>query len=340
MDQDLVPWFRENWNVNVVLDEFPYWQYKGDDHPDVQEYADLMNGEPSDVPTTSSVRQDGPYRTDLVAVDVDPIALRERRTTLGHLESMNTGPKRHRQRKYLRCYNDFLRDGPMDREYYETVHDTYGQSTASRGFAWLKKRGFLVPAPALDKNEGEDETGGVGHAAVQFPLHVDGGVHAVELKRDRMEWDTALDQADRARCYADFRWVAFDQDTADLALRHLDAYRERGVGFLTVHPEDGVEVHLDAEYCTPEVDADLLSRWVVERWDLNERALARLNAGEETDVGEGADLAVDLTTDADPDDRVVVRAREGAETVDRNATPREVPNDQADLTAFGGEGDD
>lgn len=275
MDADLKPWLREQWGLDVFLDEFPYFQYAGQDFPaDEDEKVqralekDYRPDDPAEL--GDYVTKRGPYRTDVVGVSVDRQALATRVRRLGTTESMNGSRQAKRRRR--RTYLTFLGDGPMTRDYWEQEHGgpgelrSYGEGTARKAFGWLKKRGFLRAA-------------GRGRAAwdaVDIPLHVYGRTHAFELKLSASEWDTALEQAARSDVFADYRWVVYDRDTADRALANAEQFQSEGVGLITVSPEDGGEVHVWAEQCTPEVDRDALDRYNVERWDVNERILKEL----------------------------------------------------------------
>ncbi len=291
LDADLKPWIRREWGTDLFLTEFPYYRYAGRDFPpeDDDRCRDWMDKDWTDEDPrqwTDMVAQRGPYRTDLIAVRVNRRALRTRIQRLGHHTPLNQ--PQQGKRRYRRTYLTFTGDGPMTREYWEQDHGgpdelrSYGEGSARRAFGWLKKRGFLAP---VDGDRWD---------AVDIPLHVHGGVHAVELKVDRGEWDTALEQASRASCYADYRWVAMGEDVADAALANTERFQSEGVGLLTVHPEDGVTVHVWADQCTPAVDRDLLDRYMVERWDVNERVLSKLETRHEKEQ----------EPDADPDEWV------------------------------------
>lgn len=273
LDTDLIPWLRDEWGTDVVLDEFPYHQYAGADFPpeDDEKTRDWLEMDWTDddpMKWTDEVARKGPYRTDLVAVRVDRRALRTRIQRLGHHTPMNQ--PQQGKRRYRRTYLSFLGDGPMRRSYWESEHGGkdelpgYGEASASRAFGWLKKRGFLA------------NVGGEAWDAVKLPLHVHGGVHAIELKVETGEWDTALEQAARADVFADYRWVAMGRDVADRALANRERFQSEGVGLLTVHPEHGVEVCVWPEQSTPVVDRELLNRYMVERWDVSERVLSKL----------------------------------------------------------------
>lgn len=360
LDEDLTPWLRDEWGLDVFLTEFPYFQYAGVDFPpEDDEKTDHWLNEVLEQPALDrvpdSVRQKGPYRTDIVGVRVDRRALRERIRRVGTPESMNgSGQKKRRNR---RTYLSFVADGPMSRKYWEKGHGgtewtrpdgpenevrSYGPSSASRGFGWLKKRGFLAPV------------GNGRWDAVDLPLHVSGGVHAFELKISRGEWTKALKQASRADVYADYRWVVYPHPSAPLRQDELESFKNNGVGLITVHPEDGVEVPVWADRCTPEVDRELLDRYNVERWDVNERVLKRLHTvyskdreswGGDRPIPESFGLETDILSDMAVDELETVvspptsnghRAPEGMGGPD---TSPEDPMNKT-LTAFGGDGDE
>jgi len=339
LSADLKPWLRREWDMDLFVSEFPYFQYAGVDHPveDDPRCEDWMADEwgpddPAEIP--DSIRKSGPYRTDLVGLNINRRALRTRIKRIGHATSLNGSQSTKRRRR--RTYLTFVGDGPMTREYWEQNHGgdgelrTYGSHSASRAFGWLKKRGFLREVRS-------------GWGAVDIPLHIHGRAHAFELKLDRNEWETALEQASRADVFADYRWVVYDSDTADRALANADQFRSEAVGLITLDP-DGCEVHVWAEQCSPTVDRDLLDRYNVERWDLNERALKALNTRyeKEREPGNRADRWVpgvpdilgeinheDIRHDANP--RTV---HGGDRTVKRCQKTSEDTTDHKPLSAF------
>lgn len=290
MDRDVIPFLRREAGVNVVLSEFPYFQYDGpEDSERVREFMDLYGW--TDVwAVPNHLRENGPYRTDVVAVAIDSERYQHRLETLGHGESMNNGEGWGKEQPRTRTFLNFLRDGAMTRDYYVNGHGYGGEATAydarvsERAFQWLAEHDFLTPAPdAEDAATNGHRDDGPPYTVADIQPVIHGGVHAVELKREPGEWDTALEQAERASVYADYRHVVFSRPTAGRALDNLEAFRERGVGLMTVGPSEGVTVHAPAERCTPTVDHGLLSRPYCERMDLNERVVDRLDA-EESDA--------------------------------------------------------
>lgn len=266
MDQDLKPALRRAWNADVFVSEFPYFQY-AEDSPAVREWMDSYGCD--DIWTIPDhVRESHTYRTDLVAVRLDYRAV-ERRDRLATTEPLISGEGWGQEQPRLRTFLNFRRDGPMTRDYYLHDHGLHGEPNAlphdpaERTFQWLTSHGFLT-----DTGEGE-------YAAAGFGT-VFAAAHAVELKREPGEWRTALDQAARADVYADYLWVAMSEATVDRAIQNATEFSDAGVGLLSVS-SSGVQVHVQADRCTPPEDADLLSRPYCERWNLNERVLKRWN---------------------------------------------------------------
>lgn len=271
MDTDIIPWLKREWNVDLTLSEFPYFQYVGpEDSEDVRRMMDQYGC--SDIWTLPPrVRESSAYRTDVVAVRLDRRALDRREREVGHLRTLTSGEGWGKEQPHLRAFLNFRRDGPMTRHQY--VHDhgvdgkPNGQSPqlSEQTVQWLKARGFL-----------KETTGGYLKAADIGTVFA--AVHAVELKREPGEWDTALEQAKRADVYADFRWVAFSERTVTPAVTNLTAFEDAGVGLMSVSSSTHeVTVH------TPPVKRpdgerswDLLSRPYCERWELNERVLKRV----------------------------------------------------------------
>jgi len=272
---DLRPWLRNTIDADLILSEMPYYQTVGEDIPVEEDdraksWLDRHADTISDIPR--SIRRKGPYRTDLVAAPLDYEALKTRYARVGRLTSMNGDRSTKRRRR--RTYCNFIRDGPMRRDYYETKHGGpdgaqelhgYGAGSASPAFAWLKERGFLLPV--------DDET--KQWDAVELPWAFT-DLHAIELKLQRAEWDTALEQVQRAACYAGYQWVAMGPQSIQTAMENQERFRNAGVGLLRVSPNDGVSVVVDAAYDPPEMTDHLFNHYTVARWDVNERLLKQV----------------------------------------------------------------
>lgn len=271
MDADLLPWLRSEWNVDVEVSEFPYFHYlTAEESEDVARWMDSYGCD--DIWTLPpKLRESSAYRTDIAAARVDSRAVDRRATRVGHLETLTDGEGWGKEQPHLRAYLNIRRDGAMTREYYVRDHGLHGEpngqppEVADRELDWLIRNRFVETSPD-DPPE---------YRPVDI-RPVFAAVHAVELKRDPREWQTAMEQAARAEVYADYRWVCYSERTADRALANAGAFRAEGVGLLTVSSSTGGgTVHVEPERVTPPEDHDLLSRPYCERWELNERVLKR-----------------------------------------------------------------
>lgn len=270
MDEDLRPWITETLQADIIFSEFPYHVYLSDDHSKVQDAAERRGIKPSEL-HSDYIRQKGPFRTDLVGVSANMAGLRERAVRVGNLIPLNQ-PKQGK-RRYRRTYLNFVKDGPMTREYYENWHGSakkgpeqeqrsYSKGVSSTAFAWLKERNFLRQHP----NGGWD--------AVSLPLVIN-EAHAIELKIYPNEWKKALKQAARANVYADFRWVVYDAEGVHKAEKAKDKFQNYGVGLVSLS-QNNVEIITKPKRSTPRIDNNLLNRYMVEIWDLNERVLSEI----------------------------------------------------------------
>lgn len=270
MDADVDPWFRSERGADVVLSEFPYFQYAGpEDSPEVRRWLNQYGAD--DIWTLPDhIRESATYRTDMVAVRVDGREVERRKRRVGSTRPLIGREGWGQEQPELRAFLNFKRDGPMSREYYIQGHGLHGEPSSQppevseRAFSWLADHGFLTSKPGGEWTEVDIRP-------------VFAAVHAVELKRAAGEWDTALEQASRADVYSDFRWVCMSERTADRALANTGRFQSEGVGLMSVSSSSGeVTVHVQPERCSPTEDHDLLSRPYCERWELNERVLDRL----------------------------------------------------------------
>lgn len=187
------------------------------------------------------------YHTDLVYADVDADGLRDRRAI-----TVGTDPI-HDPLQRFKVWWSLYENGPKPRT--EAVENgCYSNpSKNKKHLDWLLDHGYAAAtsAGAVD--------------AVVPPSICE--LHAVELKR--RDWETALEQAARARrCdidedsvygnmwpefydrfgYADYAWVALDAGAIGPALENAERFRELGVGLLAIAEGGTVVKHLDAEH--------------------------------------------------------------------------------------------
>lgn len=201
------------------------------------------------------------YHTDLVVADVDPDGLRE-----WHALTIGQHPL-HDPLQRFKTWWHLLENGPKTR--HDAVEEgLYSDPSKNRQHVdWLLDHGYLA------------RTSAGALVSIEPPRVAE--LHAVELKL--RDWETALEQADRAnRCdgyrdvdehvhvarmrddgtmpafwrdrygYADYRWVALDAGAIRPALEHRDVFEERGVGLLAVAEGGAVVKHVDAEHAPRE----------------------------------------------------------------------------------------
>lgn len=186
--------------------------------------------------------QQAGYHTDLVYAVIDVDGLRKRNILSHGQEPLHDPLQRFKVWRYL------VERGPIPES--EAVEEgCYVDSSMNREHVdWCLTNGYAART-ATD------------HLVGVVPPEI-AELHAVELKL--RDWQTALDQADRAnRCdraewvptrirdrygYADFRWVALDAGGINAALANLEAFEERGVGLLGIAEGGTVVEHVDAAH--------------------------------------------------------------------------------------------
>ncbi len=113
MDADVDPWFRRERNADVVVSEFPYFQYLGpEDSPDIRRWVESYGAD--DIWTLPDhLRESAAYRTDLVAVRVDHREVDRRSRRVGSLRPLIGREGWGREQPELRAFLNFRRDGPI-----------------------------------------------------------------------------------------------------------------------------------------------------------------------------------------------------------------------------------
>lgn len=216
------------------------------------------------------------YHTDLVYAIVDQDALEERVKVLDSTEPLHDPLQRFRVWWYLYEYGPKTREDAIENGKYAKP------SKNRKHIDWLQEHGYVA------------QTGAQTLTAVIPPKFTE--LHAVELKL--RDWQTALDQASRARRndvddfkrkyqsprrldrygYADYAWVALDAGAIDPALRNADQFREEGVGLLAITEGGAVIEHIEAEHQPRErhtSDRAWIESQVWDRLDLEEELSAQ-----------------------------------------------------------------
>lgn len=186
--------------------------------------------------------QQAGYHTDLVYATVDVDGLRKRNILTHGQDPLHDPLQRFKVWWYL------VARGPLPRS--DAVENgCYADASKNRKHIdWCLENGYAART-ATD------------HLVGVVPPEI-AELHAVELKL--RDWQTALDQADRAnRCdlpewspqrirdcygYADYRWVALDAGAVNAALANREQFEERGVGLLGIAEGGTVVEHVDAAH--------------------------------------------------------------------------------------------
>lgn len=196
------------------------------------------------------------YRTDVVVCTIDWDAVSRRAQLIGGLQPLTD------EWRYLKSYRWWRnRDEAFTRS--EFIEETgYAESSAPGIFDWLFDNGFL--------------TGRENGYCQPKPLPgIIESAHAIELKQQ--DWETALEQAERANRpsdytekygYADYRWVCLDAGALGKADEHLDAFRDAGVGLLALTETAVVQITPAEQASYPDESLD--------RVHLNEKCITRL----------------------------------------------------------------
>lgn len=181
------------------------------------------------------------YHTDIVYADVHD-GLFERADLVSSQEPLHDPLQRFRVWWYVN------EKGPMPLESAVQNGRYADPSKNRRHLEWLLDAGYLGRTS-------------MGYVVAAVPPKI-AELHAVELKL--RDWETALEQADRANRfdgfdswppdwrlrygYADYRWVALDAGAIGNALDHRHRFEERGVGLVAIAEGGAVVEHIEAEF--------------------------------------------------------------------------------------------
>lgn len=208
------------------------------------------------------------FRTDVVVVWLDRPALARRAGTLGHYDALPD------ERKYRRSYRRLQRAEPISRSEWIEEDTTYASDTARKTWDWLEEHNFLrelrdeeIARPATIK-DGQDRLPGIDpptescFITAKFEDHMQ-TVSAFELKQ--RDWETALQQAQRAEHYSNAQYVVMDAGGVDAARENRQKFVDAEVGLLSLD-RDGLTPH----YRPTRMISPLKTR---SRFMLGERAL-------------------------------------------------------------------
>lgn len=214
-------------------------------------------------------------RTDLVTVAIDVWAAARRKRNVGHLTPLPD------ERRFRKSYNSLQTLEPVSRRYWVHEDGTYHtERTCREVWDWLAEHRYLVACDPLE----------VGGQAQLGQTTLDGqvrGISADELSDDHpmmtvkypdcirvnawelkpRDWQTALRQAARAECYAEYRWVLMDAGGFEPTHEIRKQFRDERVGLATLDA-DGLEVIQRPQRASPPKTQT--------RFMLNERAVAAM----------------------------------------------------------------
>lgn len=182
------------------------------------------------------------YRTDLVTTYTVDDKIDERSEIFGDITPIP--PKR----KFIRSYNKIRDKGPMTRNYWINEDSTYRTEQICREvWDWFNENGYL-----FDSGDGK----------MIYPYQDVLMVNAFELKQK--DWQKAIKQAERAKMYADYRWVVMDEGYIEnVAKNTFEGY---GVGLMSLNREE-VTIHVYPDKCDTTITQT--------RQYLNEKTLKR-----------------------------------------------------------------
>lgn len=186
----------------------------------------------------------GPGRTDLVFVNVSDKYWQRR------VDRLNLGTP-IKKKTHLQTFLQLQGRGEITKEYFYQV-GALRRRHKRESLDWLTTNGFV-------QKEGEKIK-----TADNLRRHITTAV-GVELKLRK--WKDALHQAHRGRAFADYRYVALDQDHVEAAINNLHMFKEKNVGLLSIDRDGTCEKHYEPSRDEP------FSK--LNRWKLNEVNLSR-----------------------------------------------------------------
>ncbi|WP_232700821.1 hypothetical protein [Halobacterium wangiae] len=120
---------------------------------------------------------------------------------------------------------------------------------------WLRNNGFIT-----ELDSGKIRT------ARNLRRHVTTTL-AIELKLEK--WKTALRQASMGRSFAEYRYVAIDEDHIDPAYANLDEFKSNNVGLLSINDSGETTIHWSPERGDPYSN--------LYQWKINEKSVSEVS---------------------------------------------------------------
>jgi len=190
----------------------------------------------------------GKGRTDLVFIDVSKSYWEHRKDQLDLPVPINN-------KHHLLSFLDLHGKDPVTKEYFleSGAQPEYKKQDA---LEWLVKNQFIKKTDS-----------GKLRTAKNLRRHVTTTI-AVELKLSK--WKKALHQASRGRAFAEYKYVALDEDHISRAHKNIDKFKSNNVGLLSINKDGDVTV-----YWTPERNQPYSELY---RWKLNELSIPEITA--------------------------------------------------------------
>lgn len=179
----------------------------------------------------------GPGRADLVFADISDKYITHRMDNLNITEKIDTKTK-------LRAFLQLHGKEKITEEYFYQI-GAIKPHKKSKALEWLIDNGFVV------------RQGNKISTAPDLRRHVTTTI-SVELKLSK--WKRALEQAKRGRSFANYRFVALDENNANAAIENIDEFKKNNVGLILLNSQEEVKF----EYYPNRIDPySELNRWKI-----------------------------------------------------------------------------
>lgn len=187
----------------------------------------------------------GKGRTDLVLVNISDNYWSHRKDRLDLSEPI-------RNEQHLIAFLRLHGRGPITEEFFleDGAQPRYKKQEA---LSWLREHEFLQ----------EVDSGKI-RTARNLRRHVTTTL-AVELKLKK--WKDALQQASMGRSFAEYQYVAIDEDHLTPAYEHIDLFKSNNVGLITINEGGETTVHWTPNRGDPYSD---LYQWKVNEMTVEE----------------------------------------------------------------------
>lgn len=182
-------------------------------------------------------------RADIVLAKASEEYLKQRVDILGISSSIQ-------ENTHLQVFLQLHGRGPITKEHFYTVGATERRKK-EEALNWLIESGFV-----------EELKNGKVRTAPYLRRHITTS-YSIELKLGK--WRQALEQAIRGKAFADYQFVALDEENILRAINNIDTFKENGVGLMEIKPDGEYFVH-----CEPEKESPYSP---MNKWRLNETTI-------------------------------------------------------------------